>query len=249
MSKMIGIYTITNIVDNKIYVGESININSRLYNHLRMLKNNKHSNTHLQNSYNLYGENNFKFEILEECNKELNKSQENYWCNMLNTHDRNYGFNLRLTAPDNHYKVTDDIKNKISIKNKGKQFKLGWKCPEDVKIKISKSNIGRKCTIEFKEKCSKRMKNHKFSKETLLKISKSVSISKKGIKFSDVHKKKLSALHKKPILQYSLDDVFIREWESALSTKEFGFGPSNVTQCCKGNFKQHLGFIWKYKTI
>jgi group I intron endonuclease len=63
-NKSIGIYKITNIVTNKLYVGSSIDIKRRKYEHIRLLKNNKHNNIHLQNAYNKYGILNLKWEIL-----------------------------------------------------------------------------------------------------------------------------------------------------------------------------------------
>ena len=50
---------------------------------------------------------------------------------------------------------------------------------------------------------------------------------------------------KKPILQFSLDGEFIREWECANDVgKEV---QSNISKCLKGNRKSAYGFIWKFK--
>lgn len=62
---MIGIYSIKNLINNKIYIGSSINITKRINQHFNNLKNNKHNNKHLQFSYNKYGIKNFSYEILE----------------------------------------------------------------------------------------------------------------------------------------------------------------------------------------
>ena len=70
MIKIIGIYSITNTLNNKRYIGYSIDIQRRWATHKRDLKNNKHENDHLQKAYNKYGEDAFKFEIIEECTKE-----------------------------------------------------------------------------------------------------------------------------------------------------------------------------------
>jgi group I intron endonuclease len=60
-----GIYQIRNIVNNKVYIGSSQNINKRRKTHWRSLRKNKHHNQYLQASYNKYGENSFVFEVLE----------------------------------------------------------------------------------------------------------------------------------------------------------------------------------------
>ena len=63
MEKKCGIYKITNIINNKVYVGSAVNVTYRFKTHKRLLKQNKHFNTHLQSSYNKYGKDNFKFEM------------------------------------------------------------------------------------------------------------------------------------------------------------------------------------------
>ena len=61
-----GIYEITNLINNKIYIGSSINIKKRWKDHILLLKNQKHINVHLLNAWNKYGEENFSFSIIEE---------------------------------------------------------------------------------------------------------------------------------------------------------------------------------------
>lgn len=55
----------------------------------------------------------------------------------------------------------------------------------------------------------------------------------------------ISKGRKKPILQYSKDGDFIREWESA---SDVPFAKQNaINMCLKGKNKTCAGFIWKYK--
>lgn len=90
----IGVYTITNLVNGKIYVGSAlISFRVRWNVHKSKLRNNKHDNQHLQFAWNKYGESNFKFEILEECLSEYCTSTEQYWINMLNVCNRKFGYN------------------------------------------------------------------------------------------------------------------------------------------------------------
>lgn len=46
-----GIYIIQNTNDGKVYIGQSVNINRRLKDHIRLLKLGKHKNTYLQRAY------------------------------------------------------------------------------------------------------------------------------------------------------------------------------------------------------
>lgn len=61
-----GIYKITNIKNNKVYVGESMDIQRRWKEHINELEENRHQNYFLQQDFNEYGINNFKFEILQK---------------------------------------------------------------------------------------------------------------------------------------------------------------------------------------
>lgn len=66
-NKVSGIYTITNKVTGKLYIGESLDIYRRWHDeHIPQLRKNRHYNKELQNDFNKYGEENFSFEILEQ---------------------------------------------------------------------------------------------------------------------------------------------------------------------------------------
>ena len=55
-----GIYRILNTINNKFYIGSSVNLRKRLYEHRRLLRLGKHENYHLQNAFTKYGEENFQ---------------------------------------------------------------------------------------------------------------------------------------------------------------------------------------------
>lgn len=136
-----GIYTITNVINKKIYVGYAKNIQFRWYTHIGKLRRNKHDSSILQNAWNKHGEENFSFEILEECPIELMIALEHYWCTILNTHDRKFGYNCRLTNPNNDlYIPSYEIKKKIGTSNSGKN-KKGMKQPESQRIKLRENSF------------------------------------------------------------------------------------------------------------
>ena len=70
MEKLSGIYFIKNKINNKIYIGSSQDIGTRIKAHISRLKSQKHNNKHLLGAYNKYGINNFTFGIIEECSVE-----------------------------------------------------------------------------------------------------------------------------------------------------------------------------------
>lgn len=86
--KISGIYSITNKINGKKYIGSSKNIPNRYGNHLSLLRNNTHRNKHLQNVANKYGIENLIFEIIElvDNNQLLFREQlyiNKYKCDML----------------------------------------------------------------------------------------------------------------------------------------------------------------------
>lgn len=114
---MIGIYQILNTTNGKRYIGQSINIESRLSHHKEMLINNQHFNKHLQNSFNKYGLENFIFEVLEECNKEELSTRERYYIKLYNS--MNEGYN-KTSGGENipGWQQSDEVRHKISEKLK-----------------------------------------------------------------------------------------------------------------------------------
>lgn len=77
--KISGVYCIYNTKSKKAYFGSSSNMKKRLNAHLNMLRRNTHENSHLQNSFNLYGEDFLEFNIIEECNShEVLQKEESY---------------------------------------------------------------------------------------------------------------------------------------------------------------------------
>lgn len=100
---MIGIYKITNLVNNKVYIGQSIHILDRLAQHWRTAFNNNHHcyNYPLYRAIRKYGIENFKYDILEETSVEQLTIREQYWIDYYNSLNPNYGYNL-IPAIDPH---------------------------------------------------------------------------------------------------------------------------------------------------
>lgn len=117
---MIGIYCIKCLINKKVYIGSSINIESRIIHHKNCLKRNKHSNFHLQNSWNKYGEENFKFSVIEICNKENLLEKENFYIKKNNSLKTNKGFNLVIAERKDDLYCNKEYLMKLSLIKKGK---------------------------------------------------------------------------------------------------------------------------------
>ena len=62
-----------------------------------------------------------------------------------------------------------------------------------------------------------------------------------------IAEKNINGKKSKPVLQYTLDGVFVKEWESTREAGRNGYQQICISKCCRGINKQHKGFIWKYK--
>ena len=61
---------------------------------------------------------------------------------------------------------------------------------------------------------------------------------------------RLTSPLRKPILQYTLNGDFVKEYSSACeAARELDIHQSNICKCCKGIYRQSNGYIWKYKEI
>ena len=95
---MIGIYKITNKINNKVYIGQSKEVEHRLREHqLRPFRGdentNKEYNKYLYKAIRKYGLENFSFEILEECSPDILADKESYYINLFKSNDEKFGYN------------------------------------------------------------------------------------------------------------------------------------------------------------
>ncbi len=104
---MIGIYKITNQINNKVYVGQSINIYKRWSEHkAQHIWNNPNYhgyNYPLYRAFRKYGLDNFIFEVIEECDNDELNAREIYWIQYYDS--CNNGYNQTIGGGGNSIKL------------------------------------------------------------------------------------------------------------------------------------------------
>ena len=98
---MVGIYKITNKLNKKVYIGQSVNIEIRFKDHKSKQKRDREPDSHLYRAIEKYGLENFNFEILEECSVSDLNERESYYIKLLESNDKKFGYN-KTRGGDSH---------------------------------------------------------------------------------------------------------------------------------------------------
>lgn len=220
--KIAGIYTITNLLTDKVYVGSSVNVARRFTQHRHLLKKGEHRNKYLQAAWNKYGEEHFEFALMERVrSKELLIAREQFWIDVLNSVKS--GYNLRPDARNQlGFKHSPETKKQMSVRRKGVKHseqtrkrigkgQVGKVICEETRKKIGAANRGRKVSIETRMKQSASRTGLKRSPEAIQKTSQAL----RGRTLSEEHRAKISAgkksFHSNHVVKQSADHVAKRE--------------------------------------
>lgn len=182
------IYLITNNINGKQYVGQTIRgIGRRFAEHCATYE----SNCLITKAILKYGKDNFTVVKIDEASnqKELDDLEIKYIAK-LNTLSPN-GYNLtkggmggaKSLQTRQLMKITNKRKHTEATKEKLRNINLGKKLSDETKLKISLSGRGKKrvFTVEHRNNIGKSSKGRVFSPQALQRISESVSGSKNGM--------------------------------------------------------------------
>lgn len=130
------IYKITNIQNNKVYIGQTIRpIKDRFHRHLNDAINNI-LDTHFARAIRKYGKENFIIEQIDQAQTqdELNK-KEQYWIQYYNSVNEGYNETDAISKCGGNTYQSKTEKEMESIKEKIRQTKIGKNNPMARKIK------------------------------------------------------------------------------------------------------------------
>ena len=202
--KIQGIYKIVNKINNKIYIGRSLNIEKRFREHKHAEKAKVPHPYPIARAINKYGIDNFEFMIIEVVTDYMKLDErELYWINHYKSNDPSYGYNIRIDCRNNkgfkHTKETKDILSAITKKQ--------WENPEFRKAisefgrkRLKDPEVQKKMQEASKSKTYYGHTGHKHSEKAREKISKGRKGKpawNKGLKMSDEYRQKRSKSKKK----------------------------------------------------
>ena len=226
---MIGIYKITNKINNKIYIGQSNDLKRRKNEH-RCIEH--ETNKSLKKAYIKYGLENFGFEVLEECKLQELNDKEKYWIELLKPQ---YNRTSGGDGSPNH-KVSEETRK--LLKQKGKEF---WNnLNEETKQKIINQNlkgpaIGHKVSKETRKKLREANLGKVQSKETIEKRKQTI-INKKKNGYIQTNKN-----HRKKVICIETGEIF-----NSLKDAQDKYNLSTLCRHLKGKYKTCKGKHYKY---
>ena len=130
------IYKITNIQNNKVYIGQTIrSVQDRFNRHLNDALHNV-INTHFARAIRKYGKDNFSWEIIDTANTQEELTiKERYWIQYYNSAKEGYNETDAISKSGGNTYQSKTEKEMEVIKEKIRQTKIGIKNPMARRIK------------------------------------------------------------------------------------------------------------------
>lgn len=267
---MTGIYGIHNTITDTWYVGQSLDIKNRWYQHKQALRHNTHPNNHLQRSYLKYGEDAFEWYILEECDATKLNNREMFW---INEKDSFYdGYNQTLGG-DGTLGAISPNRKAIVLLDTGQLFDSILSAAQFIGVPRTKL----KDCIKHKKRCrgywelvpetySDKWRIEKLNeRKALIQEHRKIALEKRQStrpkkepyvnpngyhKWSDEAKKANKGKNGKAVVQMTMDGVEIAEFASSVIAGEtLGINHRKIRMVCNGERNKCGNFRWKWKEV
>lgn len=236
---MAYIYSITNSVNGKRYIGKSHYKceAARFKQHTKDLNNGRHHNSHLLASWVKYGKDAFLFEVIERCDDESADCCEIKWIAFYKATDPCFGYNMTHGGDSGVH-------------------------TDETRLKISQANKGRVVTAEQRAKLSAAKKGKTFGKRDPA-VGRKISSALKGHAVSEGTRKKIGAANSGRVAGESQRAGLAVGWYSgtkrvvcvtdgkvfdSLSSAAsfYGVGNGKVSQVCSGKRNHTKGLVFRY---
>jgi group I intron endonuclease len=164
--KIFYLYRITNTVNGKIYIGQTINPGSRWYSHKKEA-NRENPRMVIARAIKKYGSSGFLFELIACCHNQGDANEtEAKLVRQYDSQNSEKGYNIApggMNAPK-----SEEWKRKVSEKL------MGHKVSRETRDKVSKGNTGKKRSDEFKKNVGNFWRGRERSEEHRQNLSESL---------------------------------------------------------------------------
>lgn len=143
------IYKITNLINSKVYIGQTLDFSQRKSQHLFEGREKSLTDRPLYRSMRKHGIDNFEFEIIEEClTDQIADEREIYWIDYFDSTNPVKGYNLSKGGQGH----SDESRRKLSAALKDNKHCIGRVLLEETKKKLSEATSKQKCSIGTRSK-------------------------------------------------------------------------------------------------
>lgn len=241
---MIGIYMIHNKINNKVYIGQTVDIDNRWMQHRSRLRCQNHENKHLQAAYNLYGEDAFEYVLLEECERNELNEKEIFYIQYYDSYKTGYNQDLGGQGCKGYKHSEDEILKMRQVQNPKAVLRLDsnlsiideWvSCSHAAKtLGFSARGIKACCNRENRQKTiggfywvyKEEYENNIIDWDYYLNINKSSA---------------------KRVSQFDMHMNLVKIWDSIYQSQVVGgYLTSEVSAVCNYRKRSYQGFIWRF---
>lgn len=148
------IYKITNNVNGKVYIGQTIQtIKERFYQHCATKCSDSVLNMAIHRAIKKYGKSNFTIEVIEEVDKDFLNDREKFWIEYYNSYNNGYNSTIGGQDSSTHCKELDtesiikEYNSGKSLRSIGNTFKVDKQTIKDLLIR---NNITLRTTRSYK---------------------------------------------------------------------------------------------------
>lgn len=243
------IYKITNLINNKIYIGKTITTpNKRFKRHISSSfnKNNTGYNCYLHSSIRKYGKENFVVEEICYCDEnELSRAE----CYFIKIH-KEKGFSLMNLTDGGEgmcgYKPSKETIEKIKKKNSIKVYQYDLegnfiKCFNSIKTASIENNLFDSSIIKVCKGQILSSGGYLWSYEY-----KDMTLESQNNKTKSYKSKGANRTTSRPVLMIDINGNIVKRYEYLREVLKDGYDNGTISKVCNRRLKTAYGFNWKF---
>lgn len=224
-----GIYKYENLIDGKIYIGQSVDIAQRRREHRHdAFISSRDNDTIFHQALRDFGEDNFKFNIIEKCSIDKLDEKEIYWIAYYHSwigDPQCWGYNM--TRGGNQYRGDNARKPVCQYDLSGNFIKEYESASEAARqLNVFKSNITSACRGETSQ-CGGYQWRYKDEDKKIIKTN---------------------FIGKRPVEKYNFLGELLETYDNAtLAAQKNNLCYQSITACCRGEMTFAGDYQWKYQ--
>ena len=247
---MYQVYKITNLLNNMVYIGSSVEVERRWRQHKQasINENDHHYNYPLMEAFREFGINNFKFEVVETCNdyKEMIKAEHNWIIKEDCVNPKGYNQTDNTESP----MFDPEIAKKMSDTKREKYGKRVCEIDSNgniISIWNSLAEAGEKTGLnrfKISDVCNGRRLT--TGDRVFRFIDEGENILIPEVKANQVQTNRITKTSRK-VGAYNANNELVASFDSLQLAAQFCGGDSSaIAAVCRGKRNTHKNYIWRY---